>query len=191
MQDTDPVRFYDLERYLFGDVHERFHRDGVLSSFDFFAIVIWKANRAKSSVARRLLDHDPHGRGDLEPAVADLTRNLYSTSTDEERLRLLIDDWGFRLPMATAILAVLWPENFSVYDTRVCDELGGFHKLGDRTKVAAIWQGYRDYLAAVNEDAPSGLSLRDKDRYLWARSVAEQLRRDVDNSFGVGRASAT
>lgn len=93
--------------------------------------------------------------------------------------------------MATAILAVLWPENFSVYDTRVCDELGGFHKLGDRTKAAAIWQGYRDYLAAVNEAAPSGLSLRDKDRYLWARSVAEQLRRDVDNSFGVGRASAT
>ena len=43
----DFLRYYDLETYLFDDVHDRFHRQGSLSAFNFFAIVVWKANRAK------------------------------------------------------------------------------------------------------------------------------------------------
>lgn len=51
----DYLRYYDLEAYLFEDVRKRFQKEGVLSAFDFFSIVIWKANRAKSKVAHRLL----------------------------------------------------------------------------------------------------------------------------------------
>jgi len=32
----DFLRYYDLETYLFEDVHHHFHRDGFLSAFDFF-----------------------------------------------------------------------------------------------------------------------------------------------------------
>ena len=37
-----------------------------------------------------------------------------------------MDEWGFRLPMGSAILTVCFPASFSVYDTRVCDQLGDF-----------------------------------------------------------------
>lgn len=56
-----------------------------------------------------------------------LTADIYGASTGRERLRVLMEDYGFLLPMATAILTVLWPDEFTVYDIRVCDSLGRFH----------------------------------------------------------------
>jgi hypothetical protein len=174
----DYLRFYDLETFLFEDVHRRFHAEGSLGALDFFAIVIWKANRAKSNVAKRLLK-----RGDLETVVRDLTRSLHDAPDDKSRLRILLQDWGFYLPMATGILSVLWPDEFSVYDVRVCGQLHGFQSLGNKSDFDAIWEGYGEYLAAVRAATPDGLSLRDKDRFLFGKSVAEQLASDLGRGF--------
>lgn len=57
MSEPDYATYYDLEGYLFSEVSGRFQRDRRLSAFDFFCVVIWKANRSKSKVARRLLAH--------------------------------------------------------------------------------------------------------------------------------------
>jgi hypothetical protein len=48
---TDYARYYDLESYLFQEVSHRFTSRKPLSAFDFFRIVVWKANRSKSKVA--------------------------------------------------------------------------------------------------------------------------------------------
>jgi len=74
----DPLRFYDLERFLLEDVRSRFNIVGSIGAFDFFAIVIWKANRAKSHIARRLRRKDLRKRAALEPIVLDLTTALYA-----------------------------------------------------------------------------------------------------------------
>jgi hypothetical protein len=95
----------------------------------------------------------------------------------------LLQAWGFSLPMASAILTVLWPEEFTVYDVRVCDELGDFHSLVHRTHAESVWQGYCAYVSAVREAAAPGLSLRDKDRCLWARSAARHLQADLASGF--------
>lgn len=180
---VDFLRYYDLESYLFEDVRRRFHEEGSVGAFDFFSIVIWKANRAKSKVAKRLLKQDPEGRTELDIIARDLTRCLHDASDSRERLRILMEDWGFCLPMATAILSVFWPDEFSVYDVRVCDQLGQFHSLANVTDFAVTWARYREYLAAVTTAAPANLNLRDHDRYLWGKSVAEQLRKDISRNF--------
>jgi len=41
------------------------------------------------------------------------------------------------------------------------------------------------FVEAVRAAAPRELCLRDQDRFLWARSFADQLKRDVQNNFGV------
>jgi hypothetical protein len=128
----DYSRYYDLESYLFVDVHNRFHEEGSVGAFDFFSIVVWKANRAKSKAARRLVSRDPDGRSDLEAIVRDLTAALRHAPDARERLRILLGDWGFYLPMATSVLSVFWPEEFSVYDIRVCDQLGRFKRSAAR-----------------------------------------------------------
>jgi len=184
----DYVKYYDLERYLFEDVHEHFQNDHFIGAFDFFSIVVWKANRAKSWIAQRLRKHaSSDARNDIDAIVRRLTASLYDEKDTHGRLQLLLNTWGFRLPTASAILTVLWPEEFTVYDVRVCDELKrhygdqlrSFHDLADLPNFDDIWQGYCEYRKAVDGAAPNGLSLRDKDRYLWARSAARQLEENI------------
>ena len=178
----DYLQFYDLEGYIFSTVSPRFHRQGYLSAFDFFAIVIWKANRAKSKIAARLLQQ---GHEDLEKAVRALTSDLHEAPDAEPRFIVLLDGWGFRIPMASAILTVLYPKEFTVYDVRACDVLGDFHQLANWTRTDRIWDGYQRFLQAIRDAAPAKLSLRDKDRYLWGKAVADQLTHDIVRGFGV------
>ena len=85
--------------------------------------------------------------------------------------------------MATAILTVLYPEEFTVYDVRACDALGDFHNIRNRTNPVRIWEGYKEFREAVRKETPSYLSLRDKDRWLWAKAVVEQMESDLRNGF--------
>jgi hypothetical protein len=181
---VDPSRYYNLEGYLLGEVRARFHTQGFLSAFDFFSIVIWKANRAKSHIARRLMKVDP-GRK-LDPIVRDLTSSLANADDERSRLQLLVVKWGFGLPMATAILAILWPNDFTVYDVRVCEQLKAFDELVNVTRFDRVWDGYVNYREAVRLATPNQQSLRDKDRYLWAKSAAAQLERDIARGFASG-----
>lgn len=132
---------------------------------------------------QKLLQNDPKGRTTLEPVVWDLTASLHKAGDARDRLHILMKGWGFYLPMASSILSVLWPDDFSVYDVRVCGQLRRFHKLGNKTDFDRIWSGYQEYLEAVRSAAPSGLSLRDADRFLWGKSAAEQLAQDVEQGF--------
>lgn len=180
----DYREYYYIESYLFDDVRRRFTEQGFLSAFDFFCIVIWKSNRAKSKIARRLL---VHGHDDLEAAVHALTSGLTRQVTAREKLHYLWETWGLSLPMASAILTVLYPDEFTIYDTRVCDALGNYHRLANKTNFDNLWQGYVSFRQQVETSAPEGLPLRDKDRYLWGKSFCDQLMDDVERRFGIGQ----
>jgi hypothetical protein len=184
-RELDYARYYDIERYLFEDVHSRFHEDHFIDAFDFFSIVVWKANRAKSKIAKRLRDHaSPEEGPDLDKIVRRLTASLYAESDARERLCVLLNEemWGFRLPMASAILTVLWPDEFTVYDFRVCEQLALDYNP-DGARFGDIWQRYCTYRDAVIRSAVAGASLRERDRWFWGRSAAEQLRADIARGF--------
>jgi len=180
----DYLKYFDREHYLFDDVRSRFRVEHSLGAFDFFSIVIWKANRSKSKIARRLLKKETKTKRDLEARCRALTKTLFDADNDKERLRLLIKDWGFALPMASAILAVCLPEKFTVYDYRVRDQLNSFPDLNTRN-FEKLWRHYQAYRAAVSKLAPKSLSLREKDRYLYGKSNALQLKNDIRRSFNL------
>jgi hypothetical protein len=180
----DYLKYYDLERYLFEDVSKRFQKEGSLSAFDFFSIVIWKANRAKSHIARKLLSKQSRGKRDLESVCRELTTALHKAPNPKERLRLLMKEWKFALPMASAILSVCWPEEFTVYDYRVCDALelkgrGKYHYLKGLVFSENVWDGYQEFKLNVAQATPKTLSVRERDRYLWGESAASQLVEDL------------
>ncbi|MHA0048344.1 hypothetical protein [Deinococcus sp. PEB2-67] len=166
---------YDLERYLFGTVHRKFVQDEPVTTFDFFCIVIWKSNRAKSRVAARLMNKN----ADLDAAVQQLIGDIRCAADNRAKLKVLLHDWQLRLPMATAILTVFYPDDFTIYDFRVCDQVGDFARLGEYSNVDRTCEGYEAFVAAVHAAVPGELSLRDKDRALWGRSFSEQLRLDI------------
>jgi hypothetical protein len=70
-------------------------------------------------VAHRLLEKNEAGNRSLDEIVSSLTTSLYDAGNSEQRMKILVEKWGFALPMATAILTVLWPEDFTIYDYRV------------------------------------------------------------------------
>ena len=172
----DFEKLYFEEAHLFDVVGPRFRATGQLSAYDFFFIVRWKSNRAIGKIAGRLKQVSD---SDLEKAVADLGWDVFRAKDAYERFRVLSTNWRLRLPMASAILTVLYPDEFTVYDERVCKELDQFRTLHLRQNVADRWSGYLEFKATVERSTPAGLSLRDKDRYLWARSRHKALERGV------------
>jgi len=180
------LALYDLESYLFDDVSVRYQRGDDISAFDFFCIIIWKANRAKSKIAKKLMEH---GKANLETSVQMLLQDLRTAKEagDEHgkaRMEVLFCKWRFWLPMASAILTVLYPEEFTVYDIRACEQLGGDHeKAGNTSKFEVMWPGYLAFKAAVEAQGEKEMSLRDKDRMLWARSFSGQLKGDIEAGF--------
>lgn len=181
MPGAECIQFYTLESYLFNTVHRRFVEQGHLGAFDFFCIVIWKANRAKTKVAKRLLGT---AQKTLDEVVAELTKAIAAQETPKDKMRLLMfGDIRFRLPMASAILTVLYPDEFTVYDYRVCDTLNGFRNLTNLTNIDKLWEGYSTFKSAVISNTPPGLSLRERDRYLWGKSFRDQLKDDIATGF--------
>lgn len=179
----DYLKLYNLEQYLFDDVKTSFQTNKKLSAFDFFCIIIWKANRAKSKVALKLVAHGGNAAHDLNDLVENLTAAIANSSDDKARMRILIEDWEFRLPMASAILTVLYPDSFTVYDVRVCDELQNHHSVQNKTRFDDLWTGYQAYLSDVRSNEPTVIALRDKDRTLWAKSFEKQLKDDISTLF--------
>ena len=171
----DYRKFYDLEKYLLAEVGPRFRETRVICPIDFYLIIIWKANRAKTRLRDRL-NKQPGG---FAEAVEGIAASLHTSACPMGRLEVLMKKWGFRLPMASAILTVFYPDDFGVYDVRVCEQLGAFKELAGRQFSDGLWKDYQRFLNTVKATAPEGFSLRDKDRYLWGRSFYEATMRDL------------
>ncbi|QQG37471.1 MAG: hypothetical protein HYS17_11165 [Micavibrio aeruginosavorus] len=183
------AKYYDLESYLFSDVHKFFHDNYYLSAADFFCIIIWKANRAKSKIAKKIHRIGKKKYKNLDEIVKQITNALYKAGSHEKRMGVLIGEWKFRLPIASAILTVLYPNNFTVYDVRVCNYLKNenFHGLRNRRWSESLWSDYQAFIQAVKSDdnTPRGLTLRQKDRWIWGKSFFEDLLNDIDNNFAL------
>ncbi len=141
---------------------------------------IWKANRAKGTTKKRLAKL---ANGTFPSAVSQICEALQEAKTPKGKLAILMERWKFLLPMATAILTVLYPNEFTIYDTRVCKVLDGFKDIGARSFSEKLWDEYERFKRAVVEHAekdgaPVELSLRDKDRFLWGKSFYQQVARE-------------
>jgi hypothetical protein len=161
------LNYYNLEDYLFTEVTTSFRDRGYLTPEEFFSIVIWKANRAKSRIKRKLLAQG----NDLASAVKNLTQELNNAASDRHRLSILLNTWHLALPMATAILTVLYPDRFTVYDIRARQQLGFNDFAGRKDQIDRYFDEFLPKVVAISQ----AKTLRDKDRYLWGKSAYEDL----------------
>jgi hypothetical protein len=165
--ETDYRKYYDDEAYLMA-AGDHFRQTGKIDAADFYMLLMWKANRAKNYHRDRLKDK----AGSFQAAVSSIASELHSSTGQKEKLEILLGKWGFALPTASAILTILYPDDFTVYDYRVCREVGRPYKnwLG--------WDEYDQFKKAVIANAPKDFSLRDKDRFLIGRSSRKDIERD-------------
>ena len=159
-------KFYNLDGYLFSEVTENWHQRGYLNPEEFFCITIWKANRSKTWMKNKLLK-----MGNLREVIKKITSDIHSSESDREALKILLEKYRFRLPMASAILAVYKPEKFVVYDYRGREILG----LKDFAYSKRVIERYfNEYLFLTNKQAV-GKTAREKDMWLWGKSFYNDL----------------
>jgi len=81
------------------------------------------------------------------------------------------------LEPTTHRLTVAYPDDFTVYDWRVCAEVGRTYRswLGFSDE---LWNEYEHFRGVVIAETPKGLSLRDRDRFLIARSIRKGIEQD-------------
>jgi hypothetical protein len=142
--------------------------------------VIWKANRAKTRIANKLSKKS----NDLNLICKEITEKIYKSSSNKERLRTLMEEYKFRLPTKSAILAVLYPNDFSVYDFRVCESLEEYKYLkNDISDFEKLWTGYCNYLREVKQYNPGKTNFVDADRNLWGKSFYYELKNNIKTGF--------
>ena len=179
----DYCKYYDLESYLFDDVVKNFHDRHYLTGHEFFCIVMWKANRAKHRIAKKL-----EKGGSIEASIKKLTSSIYKSSARKDKLAVLINDYHFYLPTASTILSVLYQDDFSVYDFKVCDILEQkyntkkFHKMRNWRNFERLWKGYEEYSQKILE-LSGKTCYREADKYLWGKAFYEQLGKDLSRNF--------
>lgn len=171
---VDYKKYYDIETYLLNEVGPVFRQNGTLDHKDFYLILVWKANRAKSYAKKRLAAK----AGTFPEAVRQIADALNKATSRKQSLEILMRKWGFRLATATAILTILYPDEFTVFDKNVCDEVAfAYRPWADRGFSDALWRYYESYQQAVVAQTPSEAALRDSDRYLFGRYVYKELER--------------
>ena len=143
-----------------------------------YLILDWKSSRARTRHRSRLAGI----AGSFNAAVGEIAADLHAAASPEQRLGVLLTKWGFRLPTASAILSILYPDIFTIYDIRVCNALCAFHRLGDMKWSPTVWVEYQRFIGAVRDATPQGLSLRDRDRWLWGQDKRETLRNELVES---------
>jgi hypothetical protein len=170
---VDYKKYYDVETYLLNEVGPLFCQTGELDPESLYLILDWKARRAKTKAIKRLRAK----AGTFAEAVRQIATALHGATGRRQRLESLMRDWGFALPTATAILTILYPEEFTVFDTNVCDEVGvAYSPWKSRVFSDALWAHYEAYQRAVVEQTPGETALRDSDRWLFGRHAYKRLK---------------
>jgi len=167
----DELAYYWPETNLFSALAQDFAKTGQLHPEELYLILDWKASRARTHHVHRLTEL----AGSFDKAASEIATDIWKADTPDQCLGVLMTKWGFLLPTASAILTVLFPDKFTIYDRRVCKALGDFDKLANWKWSDKLWQEYQRLIAAVQSAAPSGLSLRNCDRWLWGRDKREVM----------------
>lgn len=159
------LNYYFLENYLFNEVSKNFQKRGYLTPEEFFAIVIWKSNRVKTNVRKGIEKN--------KKTIRAITSEVYQAKTAEQKLNILTSIPSIGIPMASAILTVCYPDNFTIADYRACAALKDFGEEIAGNPISNV-PAYFEYLKKCKKlSRKHNLSLRDFDRVLWAKDFYE------------------
>jgi hypothetical protein len=161
-------KYYDLDSYLFQCVTQQFVQRKTLNSFDFYAIITWKANRAISKVKKDLK------RKKLSPMK--LMSQVSKCRDDREKMKKLDEVKGIGVPIASAILTVCYPKRFTILDSRAWETLYFFKKVKEESVPTNINGYFNPYLPACKQWAQDlKVSLRDLDHAMWGWSKMKSI----------------
>ena len=118
---------------------------------------------------------------DIDGCVQNFTKEIFS-SDDFGKFNLLMNLKGINIAMASGILTVLYPEKFTVYDFRVCQNIVGFSNIANISDPNLQFNTYLKYIEEVKKQH-SYSELREIDKMLWGKSFYDELKKDLEDGF--------
>ena len=115
------LKYYFLEDYLFKEISKNFLERHYLEREEFFTIIIWKSNRAKNKykTESRLKVNAANIKNTTSKLFRVIDKNKEKRiETMKEMVAAVQQLSGVGLPVASAILAVCHPEDFTIVDYR-------------------------------------------------------------------------
>jgi thermostable 8-oxoguanine DNA glycosylase len=113
-------------------------------------------------------------------------REVSQEGTLDAKVQRLLSIPGIGIPIASAILAVCYPEQFTILDRRVWETLKEASVEGLTPGFPQDAAGYLQYCQACSHNADKArLSLRDLDRALWAKNWEKDLRSMINESMNL------
>jgi hypothetical protein len=158
------LRLYHLETYLFGDVHNRFERGESISEFDFYCIIYWKRNASKTKIQK--------GLAKLDKTPDKLLDEVRQVEGLEAKFAVLREVKGIGPAIASAILAVCYPEEYTVVDSYVLNMLKEMELLSGDSLTDERYLEYNKLCRGWSRKL--GITLRDLDRILWTKAWKER-----------------
>jgi len=148
---------------------EAARRRGAITKEELLRIAYWKSPRAVRKMADALGAERSPDEKVCELAAPD------SEGEDEALLNNLMQVRGVATSVASAVLALVYPERFAVTDWRARDELNRLYP--EQYKADDTTENYLEqYLPRIRAIAAShGITPREADKALWARSRARYV----------------
>jgi len=159
------LMLYDLETYLFQDVHEKFERGEPVSEFDFYCIIYWKRNASKTNIKK--------GLDKLRTKPWQLLRQVEAAGGPKQKLKVLRKVSGIGIAIASAILAVCYPDEYTVVDSYVLKMLKERGHLSDDSMTESRYLEYNQKCKTWSRKL--GISLRRMDRLLWTKAWKKRV----------------
>ena len=175
------LKYYFLEDYLFNEVSKNFKESGYLTPEEFFAIVIWKRAASKTKIKRELIKSGK--------TIKSITSDIFKNKNDRRKqLNLLTDIKQIGISIASAILTVCYPDDFTIVDIRACASLKREFNIGNfpyekfTLKSDVSKRLYLKYVDKCKELAKqAGFDLRNFDRVLFGQDIYNDEKNGLKN----------
>ncbi|MBI2140295.1 hypothetical protein HYU14_05195 [Candidatus Woesearchaeota archaeon] len=149
-------KLYDIENLLFEEIGPIARKRGYLKYDEFIKICMWKTPRPK-----RLYQRNGPKKVEMQTKLA------FSNPNEVGKIRCLTELWGVYIPVASAILTVVFPEKYGIIDTKSINslkELGICTDIGKNSR-----KDWLKYLNVIRKIAKRNeLNVRIVDQFLFA-----------------------
>jgi thermostable 8-oxoguanine DNA glycosylase len=152
------------------DIAAAIDRGGNLAVEDMLLIVKWKTGLLRKDYCKRIVKSIGKIRSAINMVRGDEART-------ETALQMLCEVHGVGLPLASAMLAVCYPDRYAILDFRVLDELGfeGAEARSGKWKPDSYVQVFLPKVRCFARQLH--VELQQADRILWGRSQLKDISR--------------
>ncbi len=159
------INLYDQEGHLFNVVGPRIRERGSLTFDEFYDIGMWKSARQKQNYLKN-----------QEVDIQKITKEAFAQKDERLKMKQLRKLKGVDIPTASAILTIVFPDQYAVIDVRCVEVLQGEKfdaeikkEFGFEIKKSMTLKNWERYLDIMRRlAAENGVTPREMDKALFA-----------------------